>query len=596
METRYIGALFVGALPLLSSCVSLDPDPSRLAADVTWMADDAREGRRAGTEGESATTEWLAARLEGLGLEPVGEDGGWFQEFGVELPPEEREGTELWAHGVRHAGSESIRPLFCAVSGDLLASPLVLCGYGVQDEERGWLDYGDAPALPDGAVVLVTRGLPRGGGEDDTDASEDDATWGFQGSLFHKVMVAKGRGAHGVLIAQHPDDSAPPVSFDAGSGAVAGIPCTMISAEVAESLAPGYGEVVRLLDGMERRVAQAPLAVCEVGLHVQVAREAGSARNVLARLPGGDGPLVVLGAHLDHLGYGGPGSLAVGTREIHNGADDNASGCAVLLEAARLLSVGDPPAGDVLFAFWSGEELGLLGSRHFARNPTVDLGNVAGNLNLDMVGRAGDGRLSVLGAGSSAAFAGWLAEAGPAAGLELEVSLTSQGLGGSDHQVFLEREIPAIHIFSGLHGDYHKPTDDAEGFEADGAAKVTKLVLDLVSRAQSEGLSYKESDAEESGGGRNRRGFRVMFGTVPDYAFDGDGLRLSGTTPGSPAERAGMLPGDILFEVGGIEIITIHDFVHFLQIHKPGDVVLALFERDGEEVQSYVTLESRELE
>jgi hypothetical protein len=560
------------------------------------MADDAREGRRAGTEGEVATTEWLAERLEALGLEPAGEGGSWFQEFGVELPPEEREGTEIWAHGVRHAGFGSIRPLFCAVSGDLMGAPLVLCGYGVQDEERGWMDYGSEPTLPEGAVVLVTRGLPRGAGGEDTDASHDDATWGFQGSLFHKVMVAKGFGAAGVLIAQHPEDSSPPVSFDAGSGAVAGIPCAMISAEVAEALAPGYGGVVRLLDEMDRRAVPALLPVCEVGLHVRVARGTGSARNVLARLPGGDGPLVVLGAHLDHLGYGGSGSLAVGVREIHNGADDNASGCAVLLEAARLLSSGAPPAGDVVFAFWSGEELGLLGSRHFARNPTVDMGSVACNLNLDMVGRAGDGRLNVLGAGSSPAFEGWLAEAGPAAGLDLKVSLSAEGLGGSDHQVFLEREIPVLHLFSGLHTDYHRPSDDVEGFEAEGAAKVTLLVLDLLARSQTAPLPFTESEVEEASGGRDRVGFRVKFGTVPDYAWDGDGLLLSGTSPGSPAERAGMLPGDLLYEVGGMEIITIHDFVHFLRIHKPGDVIVARFEREGEEMETTVTLESRELE
>ena len=583
-------------LPLLLTAACAGPDAGRLAADVSWMADDAREGRRAGTRGEAETTAWLSERLGALGLEPAGEREGWFQEFAVDLPPAEREGTEVRAQGVRHASADAIRPLFCAVSGDLLSSPLVLCGYGVQDEERGWLDYGRAPTLPEGAVVLVTRGLPRGDEGDDTDASEDDATWGFQGSLFHKVMVAKGFGAAGVLIAQHPSDPSPPVSFDAGSGAVAGIPCAMISAEVAESLAPGYGEVVRLLDGMERRVAPPLIPVVEVGFHVKVARERGAARNVLARLPGGDGPVVVLGAHLDHLGYGGPGSLAVGTRAIHNGADDNASGCAVLLEAARLLAAGDPPAGDVLFAFWSGEELGLLGSRHFARNPTVDMEAVACNLNLDMVGRAGDGRLSVLGAGSSPAFEGWLAEAGPAAGLELSVSLSAEGLGGSDHQVFLEREIPVLHLFSGLHTDYHRPSDDIEGFEADGAAKVTSLVLDLLARAQAEPLPFTESEVEEATGGRDRVGFRVKFGTVPDYTWDEDGLLLSGTSPGSPAERAGMLPGDILLEVGGMEIITIHDFVHFLRIHKPGDVVVARFERGGEEMETTVTLESRELE
>ena len=586
--------LWTLSLVLAAACAG--PDASRLAADVGWMADDAREGRRAGTPGEAATTQWLAERLDALGLEPAGEGGGWFQEFRVALPPEEREGTEVMAHGVRYAGAESIRPLFCSVSGVLMCSPLVLCGYGVQDEERGWLDFGAEPSLPESAVVLVTRGLPRGAGGDDTDGSHDDATWGFQGSLFHKVMVARGFGAAGVLIAQHPDDLSPPVGFDAGSGAVAGIPCAMISAEVAEALAPGYGELVRLLDALEQRAAPALLPVTDLGLHVRVAREEGGARNVLARLPGGDGPLVVLGAHLDHLGYGGPGSLAVGVREVHNGADANASGCAVLLEVARLLSLGKEPAGDVLFAFWSGEELGLLGSRHFARSPTVDLERVACNLNLDMVGRAGDGRLHVLGAGSSPAFEGWLAEAGPAAGLELSVSLSAQGLGGSDHQVFLEREIPVLHLFSGLHSDYHRPSDDIGGFEAEGAVKVTSLVLDLLARAQTAPLPFTESEVEEATGGRDRVGFRVKFGTVPDYAWDGDGLKLAGTSPGSPAERAGMLPGDVLFEVGGMELFTIHDFVHFLRIHKPGDVVRARFERDGEEMETIVTLESRELE
>jgi len=579
---------------LASSCVG--PDAARLAADVAWMADDAREGRRAGTAGEEATVEWLAARLETLGLEPAGVDGSWFQEFRVELPPEEQEGTAVWAKGVEHSGEQSIRPLFCSVAGDLMCHPLVLCGYGVQDEERGWLDYGAAPALPEGAVALVTRGLPRGAGGDDTDASQDDATWGFQGSLFHKVMVAKGFGASGVLIAQHPDDPSPPVGFDAGSGAVAGIPCAMISAGVAEVLAPGYGEVVRLMDGLERRVAPVVPPVVDVGFHVRVAREEGTARNVLARVPGGGGPVVLLGAHLDHLGYGGPGSLAVGVREIHNGADDNASGCAVLLEVARLLAASDQREGDIVFAFWSGEELGLLGSRHFARNPTLDLERVACNYNLDMVGRVGNGRLNVLGAGSSPAFEAWLAEAGPAAGLDLAVSLSAQGLGGSDHQVFLERETPVLHLFSGLHGDYHRPTDDAEDFDAEGAAKVTALVLDLVDRAQGAELPFSASEVEESGGGRDRVGFRVKFGTVPDYAWDGDGLKLAGTSPGSPAERAGMLPGDVLYEVGGMEIFTIHDFVHFLRIHKPGDVVRARFERGGEELETFVTLESRELE
>jgi hypothetical protein len=327
-----------------------------------------------------------------------------------------------------------------------------------------------------------------------------------------------------------------------------------------------------------------------------VVRERGTAQNVLARLPGRDRTrTLVIGAHFDHLGRGGAGSLAPKEQgQIHNGADDNASGTATVLELARCLASGPQRACDLVFALWSGEELGLLGSEHWARSPTFPLADVRANLNLDMVGRANAGKLSVLGAGSAKEFSLLLASAGVRAGLTLAVSLSGQGVGGSDHQTFLKREIPALHFFSGLHADYHRPSDDFERFEADGAARVAGLVLALVDELAGAELAWVPPAKEEAGAGPG--GFKTRFGSIPDYVFEGPGMRLDGTSPGGPAEKAGLLKGDVIVAVGDQKIEGLGDFMFMLNTHKPGDVLRVKFLRDGAEETCQVTLESSQVE
>jgi hypothetical protein len=589
-----------------------DARAERLRSDVAWLADDAREGRRAGTAGEQASALWIAERMARLGLEPAGEDGTFLQGFGVPLPS--ADGGDSWLAVSGASGSAKaerwdagLAPLFCSAPGGAEGRP-VFRGYGIEDDESGWLDFGERP-LSGQAVVIVVRGTPRvatppaRAAEGDSHGSEGTNTgWGHGGSIFTKVMNAKRRGARAVLVAQHPDDAGEDLlAFDPSRGARAGIPALFIDARLAARLVPAFAERVR--DADRTACSSAPPAAGSdlwVRLESDVRRESGTAHNVLGVLRGRGGPTVIVGAHFDHLGRGGTGSLAPdGLGLIHNGADDNASGSAVVLELARAFTRrSSPPAGDVIFALWSGEELGLLGSEHWCAQPTVPLAEVAANLNLDMVGRADDGALTILGAGTSPAFAGWMDAAGAAADLELAVSLSGQGIGGSDHQSFLRREIPALHLFSGLHTDYHRPSDDTERFEADGAARVCELALDLIGRMQGEQeLAYAEPPREVGEEDQRRsRGFRVRFGTVPDYAWDGPGLRLAGTSAGSPAEKAGMLAGDVLISVGDMEVETMYDFVYFLQVHKPGDVVRAVFLRDDREESALVTLESREVE
>lgn len=592
------------------------PEALRLAQDVRWLADDAREGRRAGSASEAETARWLGQRLEALGLEPAGTEG-FLQPFEVPLPVRDGGGSriEVRAGDMRitsaapaSEGAELV-PLFCSSQGEV-EGPLVFAGYGIADSELGRDDYAGLECA--GAVVVLVRGTPPASllaadaasaeatGEAPANphgaAQPAARTFGGAGAIFYKVMEAKRRGAKAVIVAQHPTRAEPMLAFGEGGGAEAKVPALHVDAALAERLLPGYAEAVARLDEGAPAPALGAARVARVA--ADVVREKGTAHNVLARLRGrSSARTLVVGAHFDHLGRGGPGSLAPDAQgEIHNGADDNASGTAVVLELARCLAAGPAPAEDVLFALWSGEELGLLGSEHWARHPTLALADVSANVNLDMVGRAESGRLSVLGAGSAGAFALVLAQAGARAGMALDVSLSGQGVGGSDHQTFLKREIPALHLFTGLHADYHRPSDDYERFEAAGAARVAALTLDLVAELQRESLALAFVPPTQEPASATPGGFRTRFGSIPDYAYDGPGLRLDGTSPGGPAEKAGLLRGDVIVGFGAIEIGGMGDYMYALNAHKPGDVVMVRFLREGVEETAQVTLESNQVE
>ena len=578
-------------------------DAKRLASDVSWLADDAREGRRAGTEQGKECADWIAARMKTLGLEPLG-DKGYEQEFTVALDP--RDGGKSRVNWIDHHSmphEAKAVPLFCSEDGSVQA-PLVYCGYGIDDAERHWNDYEKANVK--GAVAFIVRGLPPAEATSDAKPAQDTQLvvksdgWGGAGSIFTKVMTAKRHGAIAVLLAPSTIDE-PVLRFDAGHGARAGIPAVMIAGKDADALwsydllKDSAAKRAEMLERGEIYITPAVIKLTAEVLHGN-----GPAYNALGRLRGKDSSRAILvGAHYDHLGRGGTGSLAPDKGgEIHHGADDNASGTATVLEIARLMKARGTPPCDVIFALWSGEELGLLGSEYWAEHPTVALDKITANLNLDMVGRAGNGKIQVLGVGTSPDFASWMKGAGEESGLDLVVSTSGNSLGGSsDHQTFLKREIPALHLFSGLHADYHKPSDTADKFEADGAAKVATLgvvLADDMTRATKLAFVAPKIDKEKQE--QAKGGFRAWFGSVPSYSYDGKGVLLDGTSAGSPAERAGMLKGDVLVQVGEVKIDTIYDMVYALQLYKPGDVVLAKYVRDGAMQEVRVTLSSRELQ
>jgi hypothetical protein len=328
--------------------------------------------------------------------------------------------------------------------------------------------------------------------------------------------------------------------------------------------------------------------------------------NVIGYLPGTKsewrGQSVLVTAHYDHLGRGGPDTRQADAGQIHPGADDNASGVAVLIELARVIAAGDKPERSLVFVAFSGEESGLAGSRHFADHPLpFPLAGVRGVINLDTVGRLGTGKVSILGAGSATEWPHIFRGASFVTGVE------SQSVSGnaeaSDQRTFLERGIPAVQIFTGPHVDYHRPTDTTDKVDVAGLVKVATLVREGVVylAARPEPLTNTIAPAAPAAGGAPAApapgqapgGRRVTFGTVPDFAFEGPGLKLSGGTPGSGAEKAGLAAGDVIVKVSDRPIGSLRDFSDVLKTLTPGQSVPVVYTRDGKEQAVTVTVTER---
>lgn len=332
-------------------------------------------------------------------------------------------------------------------------------------------------------------------------------------------------------------------------------------------------------------------------------RPARPTNNVVAMVPGTDpalrGQLLVIGAHFDHLGRSTEGALDPQAGDaIRNGADDNASGTAAVMELARRFAAR-PARRSVMFVNFSAEELGLLGSAHFAANPPLPLDSVQAMLNFDMVGRHRDDRLIVYGTGTAAALPGVLDSANlqPAGGRPLALSPVPDGYGPSDHSSFYAQGVPVLHFFTDLHDDYHRATDDADRIDFPGLARVVsyseRVARNLADRPDRLPVIRAAQPAPVAGSSRSSGG-AVYFGSVPDMgAGDGNGMRLSGVTPGSPADKAGLKTGDVVIEFGGAPIADLYAYTDALRSHAPGDEVKVVVLRDGQRLELQVTLAAR---
>ncbi len=305
--------------------------------------------------------------------------------------------------------------------------------------------------------------------------------------------------------------------------------------------------------------------------------------NVLGFLDNSADKTIIIGAHYDHLGMGGEGSLYAEGEAIHNGADDNASGVGILLQLASGLQKEGFQGNNYLFMAFSGEEMGLLGSNYFTKNPTIDLSKVNYMLNMDMVGRLRvDNTLSITGTGTSPIWNQVL----NAANTDFKLVLGESGVGPSDHTSFYLQDIPVLHFFTGQHEDYHKPSDDTEKLNFEGMQQIQKyiesIILELNDNAK---LAFRKTKNESEEVPR----FKVALGIMPDYLFDGKGMRIDGVTENRPADKAGLLKGDIVIQLGDSTVIDMMSYMRALSSFEEGNTTKVLVDRKGEKVEAKLT-------
>lgn len=544
------------------------PGPAdRYLDDVQWLADDARGGRGLGSEQLAAAADWLAEQFSAIGLEPAGNAGTYRQRFDAVVSVETAPGTVIQLNGEVLDGSEYMIPGFAANAA--AAAEVVFAGWGIVSADHGIDDYAGLDA--EGKIVLVRRYSPTDG------VFEDEELQRRLGDIRFKAFAAREKGAVGLLVADLPlendvEEAPFPVQRVDRQGD-AGIPVAVISRARAEPLIGG--------------AANASLAT-ELVEHTQPVENVVGRLTARERLAGA----VMIGAHYDHLGFGGEGSLAPESNAPHNGADDNASGTAALLEAARVLAGRrDELRRDVVFVAFTAEESGLLGSTELSRNPlpgTAPSGLVA-MLNMDMVGRLRSNRVSILGGDSAEEWADIVKPL--CAGLKIECQLGGDGYGPSDQTPFYAAGVPVLHFFTGAHEEYHTPSDDAEFINAAGGARISRLVADLaLDLTAVEGLTYKESEAPAPAG--DVRGYGASLGTIPDYTGAPDnktGMLLAGVRAGGPADLAGLRRGDRVIELMGREIRDIYDLMYVLRDARPGETSTVIVERGDERIEVDVT-------
>lgn len=599
----------------------LSPADQRIQNDVRTLASDEMEGRGPGTEGLRKAADYIAEQFRLVGLNVTGDGGDPFQDFTITHGSLQGKVNRLSfagpagkAVGELQAGKDFQACSFGAAG--LFSGELVFAGYGLHDEQSNYDDFAGIDVR--GKVVIIIRRSPLQASVQSTLAR----SLARQSALATKLANAAAQGATAVLFVNDPfsvdqkakeleqkqpqsRDDAPPdaaleatlrdqadalLEFGYGGGKDGrAIPCFQIKQSLADRiLVPVLGLSLRELEqeiDSTRQPASKLLPGWTVNGETSVQPQQAPVRNVIA-IRDGSGTLkdqtLIIGAHFDHLGRGGQGSLDPTSREIHNGADDNASGTTGLLELARRL--GPKPAENsrrILYLAFAGEELGLLGSKHYVEHPLFPLDKTVGMINLDMIGRLEDGRLTVFGAETSPAWDPLLEKANVLSGLLL--NRRPEGFGPSDHNTFYTQRIPVLHLFTGTHPDYHRPSDDWEKINVQGVDRIVTLLEGVVSAAAivPERPPYVQIQGSAV---LERAGNRLHFGSVADFSYSGTGYALLDVAPNSPAARAGLLPRDVIVRIDDQPVNSLADFDRVLANVRAGQTVDVRVRRGEQEL------------
>jgi hypothetical protein len=591
---------------------------------VEYLASDALEGRGVETDGLDKAAQFIAREFRRDGLKRLPGASDYFQPFTINLSAEVGERTQLTAGDRSFTLNEDFTPMGLSAEGSF-AGPVAFVGYSIANDEFKYDDFTKVDVK--GKVALALRYEPM----DDKGASRFDPNGRSDHASFtSKAKAAAERGAVALLIVNPPVAPPPPppaasvspgeppdptrtgttmptptnddglVTLRRSGGEKATIPVLHITRETANQiLRAGRAKDLEALQTAIDKSGQ-PKSFLIDGVstsgNVELKREKRELRNVMAYVPG-TGPAkdeyLVVGAHYDHLGRGETGTMSRLNRDqIHNGADDNASGTVAMLQLAERVAK-DPLERSVIFIAFSGEERGLLGSAHFVNNPSVPLDKIVAMVNLDMVGRLQGDAIQVGGTGTAEQFEDIVERIDQRTPIDVKVAGAmvggKGGLGPSDHASFAQKKIPVMFLWTGNHPDYHRPTDDADKVNYAGMAHVVEmthgLLAELAVMPKAQYVDRFDRSMRMSGSG-----IRVRLGIMPDYAFEDGGVRVGSTFPETPAAKAGIKDGDVIVEIAGTKIATLDDYMTTLNKQKPGDTIKIGVMRKGERVELEATL------
>jgi hypothetical protein len=622
----------------------------RLAKSARFLASDALRGRAMGSAGIRQAAEFIRDEFQRIGLETQVYNGEPYQTFDVTVGAQLGEintcgfypsaGDGRVPAAVELALDEDFTPL--AIGGvGIFDLPIAFVGYGITAPEADYDDYRNVDVA--GKAVIILRHEPQQDnphsvfeGTDHsehapfrkkisnafqhgaaavifcTDSYEIDSRlgqWQKRIKVAEEELAAVGdqqseeadkfRSDLDYYKSQLEAERDPVLEFTrAGTdGETREIPAFHVRRSVINDLlaASGHPSLAEIETQIDRTLVPQSFDIkgWRLAGEVQIQREQVEARNVVGILEGAGGladETVIVGAHFDHLGLGQEGSAKPGSEEIHNGADDNASGVAVLLEVARsLVNRTEPLARRVVFVAFSGEEIGLLGSAEYVRDPLFPLQDTVAMLNFDMVGRMKDNTLIINGTGTSEQFGVWIEELNENFGLKITPS--TGGFGPSDHSSFYAKEIPVLHFFTGSHSDYHRPSDDFHLLNVAGMRKVSQFVTDLTVLIANAPERVTYVKVAQKPLGDRRANPRPYFGSIPNFAEASGGYAISGTGPGSPAEKAGLRSGDVIVKLGDYRVGNLEDFDGALRKYSAGDAVPVVVRRAGKEQELTVTLD-----
>lgn len=524
----------------------------RMRADVRYLAADSLEGREAGTVGERKAADHVAAQFAAIGLKPLGDAGTYLQAFTFAAQPVLGPGNKLNVGRTVLKTGEQFYPLPFSANGHAFGK-LRRVAFGIQATDLAYDDYAGIDLKDRIAVISISS----------PDGIHPHSKYLAYHDLHARAEKAAALGARGVVFHNDDPDAEPPSAELSPKIPACPIPVVFVKGAL-------YDEV--LIDNNP----------CVINTDIQ--RPQSTAYNVVGLWDNNATNVVTIGAHFDHLGYGDEGSLHRGEKAIHNGADDNASGVAVMLQLARDLAVDTARANDYLFIAFSGEEKGLYGSNYWTKHPTVPIAELNYMVNLDMVGRLDSaGVIAINGVGTSPAWA----EVDSLPQGKLTVKSTSSGVGPSDHTSFYLQGVPAVHFFTGTHADYHKPSDDEPLINYPGMLRVTRYIEALVGTLNNNGkLAFTKTEDVNS---ENVPRFKVTLGVVPDYLYDGKGMRIDGITDGKPAANAGLQVGDVVVRMGQVEVTDMMSYMKGLSVFSKGDKAPVKVLRGGKEMDVEVT-------